>query len=43
MVNDQDSLISFNHFLSVAPGRELSVFFAAHAQCDPNLIGILFE
>ncbi|CAF2053283.1 unnamed protein product, partial [Rotaria magnacalcarata] len=25
------------------PGRELSVFFAAHAQCDPNVIGILFE
>ncbi|CAM4859254.1 unnamed protein product [Rotaria socialis] len=35
--------MSFNNFLSIAPDRKLSVFFAVYAQCDPNLIGIPFQ
>ncbi len=43
MKKSVDGLLSFNNFLSTSTDREVSFCFAESNQCNPDLIGVLFQ
>ena len=43
MMATKGGLMSFNNFLSTSKKREVSMTFAKHAVCDPEMVRVLFE
>jgi hypothetical protein len=43
LMKTNGGLMSFNNFLSASLDRAVSLTFADRNQCDPDLIGVLFE